>query len=66
MEEPKEGVRHESDSDEKNGNIKNDNQVESQIPFHGGLPPDPDAHLSPEERAAIVSSQMSSIFNARH
>jgi hypothetical protein len=56
MAEPKEGVRHESDSDEKNGNTKNDSQVESQLPFHGDLPPDPDAHLSAEERAAIVSS----------
>jgi hypothetical protein len=66
MAEPKEDVRHESDSDEKNGNIKNDNQVESQIPFHDDLPPDPDAHLSAEERAAIVSSHLASIFNARY
>ena len=27
-----------------------------ETPGHGQLPPDPDAHLSPEERAAIVCS----------
>lgn len=26
---------------------------------HGELPPDPDAHLSPEERAAIVCTNQS-------
>jgi hypothetical protein len=66
MAEPKEGVRHESDSDEKNGNVKNDNQVESQIPFHGDLPPDPDADLSAKERAAIVGSHVASTLNARY
>jgi hypothetical protein len=66
MAEPKEGVRHESDSDEKNGNVKNDTQLESQVPFHSDLPPDPDAHLSAEERAAIVSSHIASVFKARH
>jgi hypothetical protein len=31
----------------------------------GDLPPDPDAHLSPEERAAIVSSSPCNFSNAR-
>ena len=26
-----------------------------EVPYTSDLPPDPDAHLSPEERAAIVS-----------
>jgi hypothetical protein len=33
--------------------------------YAGDLPPDPDAHLSPEERAAIVSSSPCNFSNAR-
>ena len=33
--------------------------------YTGDLPPDPDAHLSPEERAAIVSSSPYHFSNAR-
>lgn len=40
-------VAHHSDSDEKT--------VESQVPYTSDLPPDPDAHLSIEEKAAVVS-----------
>lgn len=39
--------------DEKKLGVK---QGELEYLGHGELPPDPDAHLSPEERAAIVCS----------
>jgi hypothetical protein len=57
MEEPKGVAKHESDrsSDEK-PLPKNEDQIESPVnPLVADLPPDPDAHLSAEERAAIVS-----------
>lgn len=51
--ESKGDIKHESDrsSDEK---VVAAN-LEAPHPYVADLPPDPDAHLSPEERAAIVS-----------
>jgi hypothetical protein len=40
-------IAHHSDSDEKT--------VDSPVPYTSDLPSDPDAHLSPEEKAAVVS-----------
>jgi hypothetical protein len=59
MEEPSGAVKHESDrsSDEKPP-PKHEDQIESPVnPLVADLPPDPDAHLSAQERAAIVSVQ---------
>lgn len=48
-------AKHDVDqSSNEKGTI--DTQLEKgDNPYVGGLPPDPDAHLSVEERAAIVS-----------
>ena len=44
---------HSPSYDEKKVGVQ---QGEIETLGHGQLPPDPDAHLSPEERAAIVCS----------
>ena len=44
---------HSPSDDEKRVGV---GQGEFETLGHGQLPPDPDAHLSPEERAAIVGS----------
>jgi hypothetical protein len=46
-------ARHDIDGS-SNEKIPKDNQIENQYPYDDHLPPDPDAHLSAEERAAIV------------
>ena len=52
-------ARKDSDSDHSPIDDKEtlgEKQGELETLGHGQLPPDPDAHLSPEERAAIVCS----------
>lgn len=50
-------------SNEKAGiDAQLENGVGDQYPYDGQLPPDPDAHMSAEEKAAIVSSPRSIKF----
>ena len=52
--ESKGDVKHESDSSSSGEKAVAAN-LEAPHPYVADLPPDPDAHLSPEERAAIVN-----------
>ncbi len=68
MEEQKSVVKHESDdrSSDENALPKHEDQIGSPVnPLVADLPPDPDAHLSVEERAAIVSSCLNLPRNTR-
>lgn len=51
---------HSPSDDEKKAGV---GQGDSEALEDGGLPPDPDAHLSPEERAAIVRSIFADPFH---
>jgi len=56
MEEPRGNINHESDRSSDEKAVHDENRIETAVNhLVADLPPDPDAHLSAEERAAIVS-----------
>jgi len=60
-------VPKDSESEEKHSLGHHDDQAVAKGNPAAGLPPDPDAHLSDEERAAIVSNTLTSgiVFRGR-
>ena len=55
----------ESASDEEKAAVTQRGDIVSPHAYTSDLPPDPDAHLSSEERAAIVSNPTCETSNAR-
>jgi hypothetical protein len=56
-------VKHDSDRSDDEKVAHQDEETNATVPYTSDLPPDPDAHLSPEERTKIVSAIE---FDAQH